>query len=208
MKLTKDDFTRGEDGDYNAGAHWITIHSWSWRTSVSAHVYSSDWCDEDAGRGTSVDSESGFATVDDALAWAIDRVNEIPLRLACIALEIAFAHMAEWLPFAVPAIDAARAEGAAEERERTLAAIAELIAQEQRVSGAARRNAETARRCNNQFGTERFEERERGAEACVDTLNRLVVRIRTRGTPRAESLSRDIFSGGGSLPVSGKDGVK
>lgn len=114
-KLTKEDFTVDEDGDYHAGSHWIMIYLT--RCGINARVASSDWYDEDAGRRTTVDSASGFGTLDEAMQWGVDCVNAIPLRLACAALEIAFEAMAELMPYIAPFVAAARAEAALAERE-------------------------------------------------------------------------------------------
>lgn len=79
-----------------------------------------------------------------------------------------------------PWVEIARAQGAAQEREKTLATISELIAQEQRIVSAARRNAETARARGNRFGVERFDTRALAAEDRIANLNKLVVAIRER----------------------------
>lgn len=110
-KFTAEDFTEFEDGDYSAPSHphWICIRG-TRPGDYYARVSSSDWRDEHTGRGSTVDSESGFASIDEALQWGVDCVNDIPLRLACWALETAFAEMGEWLPLVTPFVDAARAE--------------------------------------------------------------------------------------------------
>lgn len=79
-----------------------------------------------------------------------------------------------------PWVEIARAQGAAQEREKTLATISELIAQEQRIVSAARRNAETASAGGNRFGVERFDTRALAAEDRIVNLNKLVVAIRAR----------------------------
>ena len=118
-KLTKDDFTKDEDGDFNAGVHWVMVYRC--RGGFSARVSSSEWYS--AMGVATVGSGSGFASEDDALQWGIDCINDIPLRLACAALETAFEAMAEWLPLVLPALATARAEAALAERE----ACAEIL---------------------------------------------------------------------------------
>lgn len=141
-KFTKEDFTEFEDGDYTAAnhPHWICIRG-TRPGDYYARVSSSDWRDEYAGRGSTVDSESGFASIDEALQWGVDCVNEMPLRIACSSLEIAFAELGEWMPFIVAFADAARAEGAAAERE-ACALIAEKDANAYRAASDGIRPAE------------------------------------------------------------------
>lgn len=116
-KLTVADLTLPDAFDDSYYGGWGSLSVRGRPGNYLVVVNSVLWRDEDAGRSSYVDSDSGFESVEAALQWGVDRLNDVPARLACIALEQAFHAMEDWLPQIAPLLKASYADGASAARE-------------------------------------------------------------------------------------------